>query len=156
MTMRVLVIGAGAREHAVVARLAADRDVGELVCTPGNPGIARLARTIPSDISNPDALLELAEREQIDFTVVGPELPLSVGIADRFTAAGRLLLCSDGLSDLVSVETMEGLLNGPGGSVRAVKSLWAAAMNASGRDNITIALVEPCGPAHHAAEEAGR
>ena len=72
------------------------------------------------------------------------------------TAAGRLLLCSDGLSDLVSVETMEGLLNGPGGSVRAVKSLWAAAMNASGRDNITIALVEPCGPAHHAAEEAGR
>src|ERR1700704_2744181 len=89
--MRVLVIGGGAREHAVVARLAADRDVGELVCAPGNPGIARLARTIPCDISNPDAALDLAEREQIDFTVVGPELPLSVGIADRFAAAGRLL-----------------------------------------------------------------
>jgi phosphoribosylamine--glycine ligase len=89
--MRVLVIGGGAREHAVVARLAADRDVGELVCAPGNPGIARMARTIPCDISNPDAVLALAEREQIDFTVVGPELPLSVGIADRFAAAGRLL-----------------------------------------------------------------
>ena len=89
--MRVLVIGGGAREHALVARLAADRDVGELVCAPGNPGIARLARTIPCDISNPDAVLDLAEREQIDFTVVGPELPLSVGIADRFAAAGRLL-----------------------------------------------------------------
>jgi phosphoribosylamine--glycine ligase len=88
--MRVLVIGGGAREHAVVARLAADRDVGELVCAPGNPGIARLARTIPCDTSNPDAALDLAEREQIDFTVVGPELPLSVGIADRFAAAGRL------------------------------------------------------------------
>jgi len=89
--MRVLVIGGGAREHALVARLAADRDVGELVCAPGNPGIARLARTIPCDISNSDAVLDLAEREQIDFTVVGPELPLSVGIADRFAAAGRLL-----------------------------------------------------------------
>src|SRR5206468_4205371 len=89
--MRVLVIGGGAREHAIVARLAADRDVGELVCAPGNPGIARLARTIPCDISNPDAALDLAEREQIDFTVVGPELPLSVGIADRFAAADRLL-----------------------------------------------------------------
>jgi phosphoribosylamine---glycine ligase len=90
--MRVLVIGGGAREHALAARLAADRDVGELVCAPGNPGIARIARTIPCDISNPDAVLALAEREQIDFTVVGPELPLSVGIADRFAAGGRLLL----------------------------------------------------------------
>lgn len=89
--MRVLVIGGGAREHALVAQLAADRDVGELVCAPGNPGIARIARTIPCDISDPDAVLGLAEGEQIDFTVVGPELPLSVGIADRFRAAGRLL-----------------------------------------------------------------
>src|SRR6266436_9623802 len=89
--MRVLVIGGGAREHAIVARLAADRDVAELVCAPGNPGIARLARTIPCDISNPDAVLDIAEREQIDFTVVGPELPLSVGVADRFAADGRLL-----------------------------------------------------------------
>ena len=73
----------------------ADRDVGELVCAPGNPGIARIARTIPCDISNPDAVLDLADREQIDFTVVGPELPLSVGVADRFAAAGRLLLGPD-------------------------------------------------------------
>jgi phosphoribosylamine--glycine ligase len=90
--MRVLVIGGGAREHALVARLAADRDVGELVCAPGNPGIARIARTIPCDISNPAAVLDLADHEQIDFTVVGPELPLSLGIADQFAAAGRLLL----------------------------------------------------------------
>ncbi len=89
--MRVLVIGGGAREHALVARLSSDRDVGELVCAPGNPGIARIARTVPCDISDPDAVLDLAVREQIEFTVVGPELPLSVGIADRFAAAGRLL-----------------------------------------------------------------
>jgi phosphoribosylamine--glycine ligase len=90
--MRVLVLGGGAREHALVARLAADRDVGELLCAPGNPGIARLARTISCDISDPEAVLALAAREQIDFTVVGPEQPLSTGIADEFHAAGRLLL----------------------------------------------------------------
>ena len=90
--MRVLVIGGGAREHAIVARLSADRDVGELICAPGNPGIAGLARTVPCDISRPDAVLALAEREQIDLTVVGPEGPLSVGVADRFAAADRLLL----------------------------------------------------------------
>src|SRR5476651_1073602 len=89
--MRVLVIGGGAREHALVARLSADRDVGELVCAPGNPGIARLARTLPVDVADVDALLALADREQIDFTVVGPELPLSLGVADRFAAEGRLL-----------------------------------------------------------------
>src|SRR5688572_15276001 len=89
--MRVLVIGGGAREHALVARLSADRDVDELVCTPGNPGIARVARVIASDASHPDALLAVAEREQIDFTIVGPEVPLSLGIADAFAAAGRLL-----------------------------------------------------------------
>src|SRR5713101_5402731 len=92
--MRVLVIGGGAREHALVARLAAERDVGELVCAPGNPGISRVARvakvgaSTPSDI---DALLALANREQIDLTVVGPELPISLGIADRFAAEGQLL-----------------------------------------------------------------
>jgi phosphoribosylamine--glycine ligase len=90
--MRVLVLGSGAREHALAARLAAERDVGELICAPGNPGIARIARTIPADLTDPDALVELAEREQIDFTVVGPELPLSLGVADLFAVRGRLLL----------------------------------------------------------------
>lgn len=89
--MRVLVLGGGAREHALVARLASERDVGEIVAAPGNPGIAQLARTLPIDLTDLDAVLSLAEREQIDFTVVGPELPLSLGLADRFIDDGRLL-----------------------------------------------------------------
>ena len=89
--MRVLVLGGGAREHALVARLAADRDAGDILAAPGNPGIARLARTTPIDLSDIDAIDALAEREQIDLTVVGPELPLSLGAADRFAAGGRLL-----------------------------------------------------------------
>lgn len=89
--MRVLVVGSGAREHALVARLAGERDVAELVCAPGNPGIAAIARIAAVDISRPDALAALAEREQIDMTVIGPELPLSLGVVDRFTEEGRLI-----------------------------------------------------------------
>src|SRR5437660_541912 len=90
--MRVLVIGGGAREHALVARLSADRDVAEVVAAPGNPGISRLARTVSASVAEVDALLAVADREQIDLTVVGPEFPLSLGIADRFRAAGRLIV----------------------------------------------------------------
>src|SRR5499427_10134485 len=89
--MRVLVLGSGAREHALVARLSSDRDTGDILAAPGNPGIARLARTTPIDLGDVDAIRELADREQIDLTVVGPELPLSLGAADRFAAGGRLL-----------------------------------------------------------------
>jgi len=89
--MRVLVLGGGGREHALAARLAAERDVTELVVAPGNPGIRAIARTVPADLSAPDTLADLADREQIDLTVAGPELPLSVGVADRFAQDGRLL-----------------------------------------------------------------
>src|SRR5262245_6212123 len=89
--MRVLVVGSGAREHALVARLARDLEPGAVLCAPGNPGMAGLARTISIDASDLDALLLLVEREHVDLTVVGPELPLSLGIADRFADAGRAL-----------------------------------------------------------------
>ncbi len=89
--MRVLVLGSGGREHALVARLASDPGIS-VICAPGNPGIAQIVPVYPVDLSNPDSIAELAAREQVDLTVVGPELPLSVGVADRFAADGRLLL----------------------------------------------------------------
>src|SRR6476659_1196474 len=90
--MRVLVLGSGAREHAIAVRLAADREATELICAPGNPGMAAVARTIPADLTDPASLAELARGERIDFTIVGPELPLSLGIADVFSAYGLPLL----------------------------------------------------------------
>jgi phosphoribosylamine--glycine ligase len=90
--MRVLVIGSGAREHALVTRLSADPLASAILCAPGNPGIAERADVRSVDPADPEAILALAARERIDLTVVGPELPLSMGVADRFASAGRLLL----------------------------------------------------------------
>jgi len=84
--MRVLVLGSGAREHALVARLLPEAGSGNLICAPGNPGIARIARTASVDATDIDGAVALATREAIDLTIVGPELPLSLGIVDRFEA----------------------------------------------------------------------
>src|SRR4249919_875057 len=90
--MRVLVLGSGAREHALAARLVADGQAQQVICAPGNPGMAALGPTTRVDLTDPGATADLAAREQIDFTIVGPELPLSLGVVDRFVGEGRLIL----------------------------------------------------------------
>lgn len=89
--MRILVVGAGAREHAIACRLAADPDVDSVICAPGNAGIARQFRTVAVDPADPEALLALAEQERLDLTVVGPEAALARGVADLFSARGRAI-----------------------------------------------------------------
>src|SRR5262245_5052116 len=89
--MRVLVVGSGAREHALVNRIARDLSPQAVMSAPGNPGIAADVPTADINAANVDALLDLATRERADLTVVGPELPLSLGIVDRFGAAGRAI-----------------------------------------------------------------
>jgi phosphoribosylamine---glycine ligase len=90
--MRVLVIGSGGREHALAWKLARERGVETLVCAPGNAGIARVATLAAVDVGDPNALLALADRERIDLTIVGPELPLDRGVVDRFVADGRRIV----------------------------------------------------------------
>jgi len=87
--MKVLVAGSGGREHALCWRLSRDPGVDAIVAAPGNPGIAVQAALAAVDAADPGALLELAARESIDLTVIGPELPLDRGVVDRFRAAGR-------------------------------------------------------------------
>jgi phosphoribosylamine--glycine ligase len=82
--MKILVIGGGGREHALVWRLAQSPRVEKIWCTPGNGGIAQEAECIEGDPGDVAALVSLAERQQPDLTVVGPELPLVHGIADAF------------------------------------------------------------------------
>jgi phosphoribosylamine---glycine ligase len=87
--MRVLVIGAGAREHALCWKLRAEPGVTALLCAPGNAGIARDVPCLPLDANRPDDVVALVVRERIDLTVVGPEAPLTAGVVDALTAAGR-------------------------------------------------------------------
>jgi phosphoribosylamine--glycine ligase len=86
--MKVLVVGSGAREHALAWKLASEPAVADVVCAPGNAGIAGVARIAEASAADPHALAALAEREAIDLTVVGPELPLDRGIADLFMSRG--------------------------------------------------------------------
>jgi phosphoribosylamine---glycine ligase len=81
--MKVLVIGAGGREHALVWSIQQSRGVSEVVCAPGNAGIAQLARCVPVNQKDLDDLLRVAAAESPDLVIVGPELPLSLGLVDE-------------------------------------------------------------------------
>ncbi len=86
--MRILVIGSGAREHALVWKLAQSHRVTYIYAAPGNPGIAALAECVPLNANQLVELADFAERTHIDLTVVGPEVPLVAGIADIFRQCG--------------------------------------------------------------------
>jgi phosphoribosylamine---glycine ligase len=82
--MKILVVGGGGREHALAWKLRQSPEVTELFAAPGNAGIAEVADCVPIDSSSTVELADFAEKLRIDFTVVGPELPLTLGIADEF------------------------------------------------------------------------
>ncbi|MEX2426452.1 MAG: phosphoribosylamine--glycine ligase [Thermomicrobiaceae bacterium] len=89
--MRVLVIGSGAREHALGWKLNQSVLVDELFFAPGNPGTSELGTNFPIPVGDLDKLVACAEHHKIDLTVVGPEAPLAAGIVDRFEEQGLLV-----------------------------------------------------------------
>lgn len=86
--MKVLVLGGGGREHAIVWKLRQSKRITEVVCAPGNGGISREARCLPVDLNNLSATVRLVQSEAPDLTVIGPELPLSLGLVDALQALG--------------------------------------------------------------------
>jgi len=83
--MKVLVIGSGGREHALVWKIMQSPKVSQIYCAPGNAGISKLAQCINIDADSIEKLVDFAQEEKIDLTVVGPELPLSKGIVNEFS-----------------------------------------------------------------------
>jgi phosphoribosylamine---glycine ligase len=86
--MRVLVVGGGGREHALCWAIAASPLCTKLYCAPGNAGIAQVAECVEVAAEDVDGQVALARREKIDFVVIGPEVPLAMGLADRLAEAG--------------------------------------------------------------------
>lgn len=86
--MRVLVIGGGGREHALVWKISQSPKVTDIYCAPGNAGTAEIAKNVPIAADQIDQLLEFAEKNEIGLTVVGPEQPLVMGIVDQFQEKG--------------------------------------------------------------------
>jgi phosphoribosylamine--glycine ligase len=86
--MKVLIVGGGGREHALAWKLCRDDSSLSLIAAPGNPGISQLARCVPIAVDRLKELANLAEEEQVDLTVVGPEAPLEAGIVNLFQSRG--------------------------------------------------------------------
>jgi phosphoribosylamine---glycine ligase len=86
--MRILVIGGGGREHALVWKIRQSPRVEKIYCAPGNAGIGEIAELVPLGAEDIEKLSEFARREKVDLTVVGPELPLTLGIAELFQKKG--------------------------------------------------------------------
>ena len=86
--MRVLVVGGGGREHALAWKLAQSPGLDALWCAPGNAGIAEVATCVPIAVDDVKGLARFAREHRIDLTVVGPELPLTLGLVDRFAQDG--------------------------------------------------------------------
>ena len=86
--MKVLVIGSGGREHALVWKLRQSPRVSAVYCAPGNGGIAEDAECIPADQKKLESLVAVADQIKPDLTVVGPELPLQMGVVDEFSRRG--------------------------------------------------------------------
>jgi phosphoribosylamine--glycine ligase len=86
--MKILIFGSGGREHALAWAVKRNPRVTELVCAPGNGGMAALARLVPVSLSDLDGMTQVAVAEQADLTIVGPELPLSLGLVDALQLRG--------------------------------------------------------------------
>ena len=89
--MKVLIVGGGGREHAIAWKLKSSRRVLEILCAPGNAGIARVARCLPVEAEDLDGITALAASERPDLVVIGPEVPLAMGLTDRIEALGLSL-----------------------------------------------------------------
>ena len=86
--MKLLVVGGGGREHAIIKKLKENPSVTQIIAAPGNGGIAADAVCVPVGAKDIDGLVALAQREQVDYAVVAPDDPLVLGAVDALTAAG--------------------------------------------------------------------
>jgi phosphoribosylamine---glycine ligase len=128
----VLLVGGGGREHALAWKLAQSPRIGRMIAAPGNPGIAAHTRCVPVKDTAIDEITDLARRERPDLVVVGPEMPLAMGLADRLRAAGCAVF-------------------GPGAAAARLESSKAFAKDLMARHGVPTARFRTF---HHAGQDA--
>ncbi|MCX8076941.1 MAG: phosphoribosylamine--glycine ligase [Aquificaceae bacterium] len=99
--MKVLVVGNGGREHALVWKLSQSKLVSQLYCAKGNAGTQKIAINVPIEPTDVESLADFAQKEGIDFTVVGPEAPLTLGLADIFERRGLKVFGPNGIASML-------------------------------------------------------
>lgn len=104
--MKVLVVGSGAREHAICLKLSHSDKVTEIYCVPGNDGISKIAKCANIQVSNIEEICKFAKAYEIDLTVVGPEEPIALGIADLFESENLLIFAPS--KKAARIETSKG------------------------------------------------
>src|SRR3954453_1033157 len=87
--MKILVVGGGGREHALVWKLRQSPSVAHIYCAPGNAGIAELAEPVDLDVADVEAIARFAGEHDVHLTTPGPELPLTLGVIDELRRRGR-------------------------------------------------------------------
>ncbi|MCX7684372.1 MAG: phosphoribosylamine--glycine ligase [Acetobacteraceae bacterium] len=122
--MRVLLVGAGGREHALAWALSASPLIGRLWAAPGNPGTAELAETVPIAPTDIPALVAFAARESVDLVVPGPEAPLALGLADACAAAG--IRCFGPTRAAAALETSKSFMKEVAEAAGVPTARWAA------------------------------
>jgi phosphoribosylamine--glycine ligase len=121
--MRILVVGSGGREHALCWKLAASPLCDELFCAPGNAGIAEVAECVPIGAEDIPALVDFARAQRVDLVVVGPEAPLTLGLADACAAAG--LKCFGPSAAAARLEGSKGFTREVADAAGAPGARWA-------------------------------
>lgn len=138
--MKVLVVGSGAREHALVRALQLDHGVTEVLCAPGNAGIAEAAQTHPVALADPSAIADLSARLGIDLVVIGPEGPLVAGAADAVRSRG--ISCFGPSQPAAVIEGSKAFAK----EVMAAANVPTAAARVCATEDETIAALDEFGP----------
>ena len=150
--MKILVVGSGGREHAVIRKLAESKEITHLYCAPGNGGIRAQAQTVDIAATDVEKMVDFAKQEAIDFVVVTPDDPLVLGMADAMEAVIGAVFLDGGMGEAkrLVLHAVEGHIERAVRNVNTkdYKTLLQEHVQKQHQGNVTYDLIDTSGPDH--------